>query len=120
MIFQNGLKYVEIRKKVFFTVDNVSIVKKGRKKRLALWKCTCTCHANHHQFFNEFEASPDDASEMVKDSTYLEGCPPESNSFLATACTIDMIIIGIEFSKDAQASEVPHVLTYTLHHLFQL
>ena len=36
MIFQNGLKYVEIRKKMFFTIDYVSIIKKRRKKRLGL------------------------------------------------------------------------------------
>ena len=43
--FSKWLKVCRNTKKVFFTVDNVSVVKKRRKKRLGLWKCRCATHS---------------------------------------------------------------------------
>ena len=57
------LKWIEVcrnTKKMFFTIDYVSIIKKRRKKRLGLWKCRCATHSEvwmwrmHQWSFTEY------------------------------------------------------------------
>ena len=43
--FSKWLKVCRNTKKESFTIDNVSIVKKLRKKRLDLWSCRCATHS---------------------------------------------------------------------------
>ena len=43
--FSKWLKVCRNTKKVFFTIDNASIVKKRRKKMFGLWKCRCATHS---------------------------------------------------------------------------
>ena len=43
--FSKWIKVCWNTKKVFFTIDYVSIVKKRPKKRLGLWKCRCATHS---------------------------------------------------------------------------
>ena len=43
--FSKWLKVCRNTKKMFFTIDYVSIIKKRRKKRLGLWKCRCATHS---------------------------------------------------------------------------
>ena len=42
--FSKWLRVCRNTKKESFIIDNVSIVKKHRKKRLRLWKCKCATH----------------------------------------------------------------------------